>query len=588
GGYRFFTNSTNQVANGIFFAPGGNVGIGTSSPLSKLHVYDGALRISNATSTAMIYQTGTGTRLEAFNPFEIAPNGAGVLFKIDDGDLTIDVATHINNNFQLNDSTQGLNKVLRSDAQGYASWVNLSSLPGSLSNGTTNYLPKWSSSTSLSSTSLVYDNGNAVGIGTTVPSGRLEVRNTSTSGYSTELVVNSNGSTDADLVLKTGFTNMGIFGGGSTAKLGIWNYANSTELVTVLSTGNMGIGTISPGTSRLNILIPNTDASNPFGITINNNYVGTMDKYGIDVNVDGGGSGTKFGISSSVVGLAADASSNYGYQVAMTPNGTGTCFGIFSDIAGVGTGVRYGIYNSVVASVSNTSSVYGVSQTVSKPTSSTGILYGMRLNTYNDGSGSQYGIYLSNSGNTTGARYGIYSIGETSNYLASELGIGTTASYQLHLSLNSAAKPTSTAWTAVSDARLKTNIHPYTEGLNEILKINPVWFTYTGEAGMPKETGVGVIAQDLQKVAPYMVNEWTYYPNENRNNDRTADPIDPKSKPGQVYLGVDNGAMTYMLINAIKEQQKQMEEQGKQIQKLILENEKLKSEIKSIKDNSGK
>ncbi|MFN5181760.1 MAG: hypothetical protein ACK5D5_01905, partial [Bacteroidota bacterium] len=29
GGYRFFTNSTNQVANGIFFAPGGNVGIGT-------------------------------------------------------------------------------------------------------------------------------------------------------------------------------------------------------------------------------------------------------------------------------------------------------------------------------------------------------------------------------------------------------------------------------------------------------------------------------------------------------------------------------------------------------------------------------
>ena len=93
------------------------------------------------------------------------------------------------------------------------------------------------------------------------------------------------------------------------------------------------------------------------------------------------------------------------------------------------------------------------------------------------------------------------------------IGMGLTATaltHQLQLSLNDAAKPTSSSWTIVSDARLKTNVHDYTDGLKELLKIHPVWFTYTGEAGMPKETGVGILAQELQKISPYMVNTWNY------------------------------------------------------------------------------
>jgi len=39
-----------------------------------------------------------------------------------------------------------------------------------------------------------------------------------------------------------------------------------------------------------------------------------------------------------------------------------------------------------------------------------------------------------------------------------QVGIGTGPSYQLHLSSNSAAKPTSSSWTVISDGRLKTNI----------------------------------------------------------------------------------------------------------------------------------
>ncbi|MCB0432002.1 MAG: tail fiber domain-containing protein, partial [Mangrovimonas sp.] len=148
--------------------------------------------------------------------------------------------------------------------------------------------------------------------------------------------------------------------------------------------------------------------------------------------------------------------------------------------------------------------------------------------------------------------YFSWGFGGTSNFFADPVGIGAALpAYQLQLNTNSAAKPTSSAWTVASDARLKTNVHEFTDGLNLIDKINPVWFTYNGKAGMPHETGVGTIAQELQKVAPYMVNEWTYQSE------------DGKTK--EDYLGVDYGALDFVLINAIKEQQKIIEQQKERI-----------------------
>ncbi|HLP54632.1 MAG TPA: tail fiber domain-containing protein [Fluviicola sp.] len=140
------------------------------------------------------------------------------------------------------------------------------------------------------------------------------------------------------------------------------------------------------------------------------------------------------------------------------------------------------------------------------------------------------------------------------------VGIGTvTPVYQLELGSNSAGKPTSNTWTVTSDRRLKTNIHPYEGGLSDLMKIKPVWFTYTGEANMPKETGVGVIAQELQEVAPYMIKPWTY---KDEKGNKTE------------YLGVDNGAMTYMLINSVQEQQVLIDQQkteNEELKKLILQ-----------------
>jgi len=180
-------------------------------------------------------------------------------------------------------------------------------------------------------------------------------------------------------------------------------------------------------------------------------------------------------------------------------------------------------------------------QLLTPSSSGSGVVFGNELNTsdgailYNNGSAPR-GLLFRTNNNVN--RMVISDNGD--------VGIGiTTPSFQLHVNTNSAGKPTSNVWTVASDVRLKRNVHDYTDGLAALMKIHPVWFTYTGEAGLPEDTGVGVIAQELQEVAPYMVGTWTH----EAGGQKTE------------YLSVDNGAMTYMLINAVREQQAIIEAQ---------------------------
>jgi hypothetical protein len=67
-----------------------------------------------------------------------------------------------------------------------------------------------------------------------------------------------------------------------------------------------------------------------------------------------------------------------------------------------------------------------------------------------------------------------------------------------------------------------------------------VWFEYNGEAGMPTDQKyVGIIAQEMKKIAPYTVGEFTYQ--------------DSTGKTSQ-YLDYDANALTYILVNSVKEQ----------------------------------
>lgn len=139
-----------------------------------------------------------------------------------------------------------------------------------------------------------------------------------------------------------------------------------------------------------------------------------------------------------------------------------------------------------------------------------------------------------------------------------------------------AIKPGGGTWSAPSDKRLKNNVNDFKDGLAEIMQIRPVTFHYNGKAGLKNMTRehVGIIAQDVQKVAPYMVENFTHeevqYVVDEGNKGATPDAIRYK-KAGTIkeeYLSVDPNAFTYMLINAVQEQQDIIQNQNDRISKL--------------------
>jgi len=139
------------------------------------------------------------------------------------------------------------------------------------------------------------------------------------------------------------------------------------------------------------------------------------------------------------------------------------------------------------------------------------------------------------------------------------VGIGTeNPNYLLEVN-GTAAKPGGGSWSNSSDKRLKKNISDFEEGLEKVLAIRPVNFQYNKLSGYDtKKKHVGVIAQELQEIADHMVSSY--------------------EKNGEEYLQVDNSAMTYMLINAVKE----LHEENKQLKS---KNEQLESDNLQIKED---
>jgi len=137
-----------------------------------------------------------------------------------------------------------------------------------------------------------------------------------------------------------------------------------------------------------------------------------------------------------------------------------------------------------------------------------------------------------------------------------DIGIGTI-SPTARLSVNGTAnKLGGGSWAVFSDARLKTNVSEYKEGLDFLMQVRTVNFSYNdkmqeiwGESKIEQDKVYqGVIAQELQKIAPDMVRSVTLNP------DADAD-TDQSSAPSESFLEVDPNKFTYALINAVKEQQ---------------------------------
>lgn len=149
------------------------------------------------------------------------------------------------------------------------------------------------------------------------------------------------------------------------------------------------------------------------------------------------------------------------------------------------------------------------------------------------------------------------------------VGMGTAAP-TARLSVNGTTnKPGGGTWAVFSDARLKKDITPYKEGLDFIRKIKPVNFKYNDQlaelwgmdANIEGQVFQGVIAQDLQKIAPDMV--------------RSVRPRDAQES----FLEVDPNKFTYALINAVQQQQEIIERQQVELEQMKLQLDRLNASI---------
>jgi Chaperone of endosialidase len=193
------------------------------------------------------------------------------------------------------------------------------------------------------------------------------------------------------------------------------------------------------------------------------------------------------------------------------------------------------------ASASRQLTVFGVGSSVAQVTTEAGANTGMTLQS--DASNRyvwSYGALPMLLGTNNSERMRITSDGN--------VGIGTTGPTAL-LSVNGTAnKPGGGSWDVFSDERLKNIKGRFTPGLSAVMRLQPLRYEYKANNPLSLTSGkdyVGFGAQELQKVLPEAVST-------NANG----------------YLQVNNDPIIWTMLNAIKEQQKEIEALKGQIKKL--------------------
>ena len=118
----------------------------------------------------------------------------------------------------------------------------------------------------------------------------------------------------------------------------------------------------------------------------------------------------------------------------------------------------------------------------------------------------------------------------------------------------SADKPGGGSWGTYSDGRLKTVSGRFSSGLDQVMQLRPIRYHYKPGNGMgirDMDEHIGVVAQEVQRVIPEAVTE-----------------------NGKGYLLVNNDPIIWSMVNAIKEQQREIEQQQKLLRAQNAVNEK--------------
>jgi len=121
-----------------------------------------------------------------------------------------------------------------------------------------------------------------------------------------------------------------------------------------------------------------------------------------------------------------------------------------------------------------------------------------------------------------------------------DVGIGVTQpAYRLRLDTDSATKPGTGTWTTPSDAALKDSAS-ISDCLDVVRRIRPVRYRCNGKAGMPTNSQIGVIAQEIAPVMPYSIEHFRAR-------------LDPGDAGETELLGFNPHALAYVPVNAVRE-----------------------------------
>jgi hypothetical protein len=411
-----------------------------------------------------------------------------------------------------------------------------------------------------------YFAGN-VGIGTTTPAAKLEVNGGDVSVSTGNLDLPLSTSATQGVITMGGFpfihaccsgelsTYVGIsagnFGGAfENTAIGAFALDKNTGNYNT-ATGYFALGNNNTGTSNVAVgdeALANVDASN--NTAVGHSALGGLGLGGNNTAVGsaGGGSVIFEGSNNTFVGSNAGAVGNITIN-SSTAIGAGAVIGSFStnltNATAIGANAQVLANNALVLGSIN--GVNGATADTLVGVGTTAPTYKLHVGVINNGlrvegpaAGGAGAVAVSFGGNgdfaidKPGAAGGRFIVKDSTG----NVGIGTAAPDEL-LSVNgSADKPGGGFWNSFSDGRLKTLNGSYTSGLSQVLKIHPVRYRYKLDNAMGIRDGdehIGVVAQEVQRVIPEAVTE-------NRKG----------------YLLVNNDPIVWAMLNAIKEQQREI------------------------------
>ena len=400
----------------------------------------------------------------------------------------------------------------------------------------------------------------SVGIGTTNPAVKLDVRG---GGFN----LGTNSATSSSFEIDPSSSQQGTFrfttdatanyiqsalstASGSGKDLRFGPYGSTSTWLNITSGGNVGIGTTNPsnnltvvgdggassGPAVLGIVGTNASAAGAFSwatnstnanLAANASFIHLIGK--ANSNYNSAYYGFHYGSSGSTsnyltLGL-------YGKNDIMNIAGTGFV-GIGStaprtalDVNGA---IQAGNYPFVGAAAVNTPSLeVGGSAPTSSNQQAT-IIFHHQANSATQLRYTNNVLYYEGAGNGYGSGVASMSVG-------GNLSLGGIAptSYQLQLSVDSAAKPGTSTWIIASDKRLKDIRGKFSRSLEALEQLHPIYFNYKKDNALKLPSNqefVGIIAQDAEKAVPESV-----------------------SKDEKGFLHLSNDAIIWTMVNSIKE-----------------------------------